>query len=58
MWGRVVALVIKELLMLLRDKASRTVLIGPPLIQLLVFGYAASFDLNHIPYAVYNEDSG
>ncbi|MBN2691398.1 MAG: ABC transporter permease [Burkholderiaceae bacterium] len=58
MWARVVALVIKELLMLLRDTASRTVLIGPPLIQLLVFGYAASFDLNHIPYAVYNEDSG
>ena len=58
MFARVVALVIKELLMLLRDKASRAVLIGPPLIQLLVFGYAASFDLNHIPYAVYNEDSG
>ena len=58
MWARVVALVIKELLMLLRDTASRTVLIGPPIIQLLVFGYAASFDLNHIPYAVYNEDPG
>lgn len=58
MWGRVAALVVKELLALLRDKASRAVLIGPPLIQLMVFGYAASFDLNHIPYAVYNEDPG
>lgn len=58
MWARIVALVIKELLMLLRDTASRTVLIGPPIIQLLVFGYAASFDLNHISYAVYNQDSG
>jgi ABC-2 type transport system permease protein len=55
---RIVALVRKELLALLRDRASRAVLIGPPLIQLMVFGYAASFDLNHVPYAVYNEDRG
>ncbi|MFA5082939.1 MAG: ABC transporter permease, partial [Hydrogenophilaceae bacterium] len=30
----------------------------PPLIQLLVFGYAATFDLKQVPYAVYNEDRG
>lgn len=58
MWVRILALIVKEFLAVLRDAASRTVLIGPPLIQLLVFGYAASFDLGHIPYAVYNEDSG
>ena len=58
MWARIFALIVKEFLAVLRDAASRTVLIGPPLIQLMVFGYAASFDLNHIPYAVYNEDSG
>jgi len=53
---RIVALAIKELLAILRDKKSRIVLIGPPIAQLLVFGYAASFDLNNIPFAVYNED--
>lgn len=58
MLARVWALVIKEFLAILRDKKSRFVLVGPPLIQLLVFGYAATFDLNHIPYAVYNQDSG
>jgi ABC-2 type transport system permease protein len=58
MLARVWALVIKEFLAILRDKKSRFVLIGPPLIQLLVFGYAATFDLNHIPYAVYSQDSG
>lgn len=52
------ALIIKELLALLKDKKSRLVLIAPPLIQLFVFGYAATFDLNHIRYAVLNEDSG
>ena len=53
---RILALVIKEFLAILRDAKSRMVLIGPPLIQLIVFGYAASFDLNHVPFAVYDQD--
>jgi len=52
------ALAIKEFLALLRDKRSRLVLIVPPLAQLLIFGYAASFDLNNVPIAIYNEDRG
>ncbi len=52
------ALATKEFLALLRDKRSRMVLIIPPVAQLLIFGYAASFDLNHIPIAIYNEDNG
>ena len=53
---RIIALAIKELLAILRDKKSRFILIGPPIAQLIVFGYAATFDLNDIPLAVYNED--
>jgi len=53
---RIVALAVKELLAILKDKKSRVVLIGPPIAQLLVFGYAATFDLDNIPVAVYNED--
>ncbi len=56
MWRPVLALILKELLALLRDTRSRMVLIGPPLIQLVVFGYAATFDLNHVPIAIYNQD--
>jgi drug efflux transport system permease protein len=56
MWRRILALLVKELLAVLKDKKSRVVLIGPPLIQLVVFGYAASFDLNHVPFAVFNQD--
>ena len=56
MWRQVFALIIKELLTVLRDRKSRTVLILPPLIQLMVFGYAATFDLNRVPIAVYNRD--
>jgi len=55
---RLLALVRKEFLALLKDKRSRLVLIVPPMIQLLVFGYAATFDLKDIPFAVYNEDRG
>jgi len=59
MWlRRILALMKKEFLALLKDKKSRFVIIGPPIIQLLVFGYAATFDLNHVPFAVYNEDGG
>lgn len=58
MWIHLKALVIKELLAVLKDKKSRIVLIAPPLVQLFVFGYAATFDLNHIRYAVLNEDRG
>ena len=56
MFARLLALVVKEFLAILRDAKSRMVLIGPPLIQLVIFGYAASFDLNHVPFAVYNQD--
>ncbi|MDA8232081.1 MAG: ABC transporter permease [Magnetospirillum sp.] len=56
MWHQVFALIVKELLAVLKDRKSRMVLIGPPLIQLMVFGYAATFDLDHVPIAVYDED--
>jgi len=58
MWRRVYALMIKEFLALLKDKRSRVVVVIPPIVQLLVFGYAATFDLNNVPFAVYNEDHG
>jgi ABC-2 type transport system permease protein len=58
MLTRIRALMIKEFLALLKDKRSRVVVFVPPILQLLVFGYAATFDLTRIPFAVYNEDRG
>ncbi len=58
MLQHILALALKELLALLRDKRSRFVLIGPPIAQLLVFGFAATFDLQHAAVAVYDEDRG
>jgi ABC-2 type transport system permease protein len=56
MFHRVAALVIKEFLTLLQDRRSRRTILFPPLVQLLVFSYAANFDLNHIRYAVLDDD--
>ena len=58
MLRHILALAIKEFLALLRDPRSRFVLIGPPIMQLIIFGYAASFDLDHIAVAIYDEDHG
>jgi ABC-2 type transport system permease protein len=46
----------KEFIQMLRDKRMRFVLIGPPLIQLIIFGYAANFDIHHIKIGVYDLD--
>ncbi len=57
-FGHIFALAIKEFLALLRDKRSRLVIVVPPIVQLLVFSFAATYDLNNIPIAIYNQDSG
>jgi ABC-2 type transport system permease protein len=52
---RIIALTIKEFIMILKDPKSRFVIIGPPLIQFFVFGYAATYDLKNVRYAVFDE---
>ncbi len=52
------ALIRKELLALLKDPANRTLLFAPALIQSLLFGYGATFDLTHAPYAVLDLSGG
>ena len=55
---RILALIVKEFVMVLKDPKSRFVIIGPPLIQFFVFGYAATYDLNNVRYAVLDESRG
>lgn len=55
---RIFALIVKEFLALFRDKKSRMAVIVPPILQLLVFGYAATFDLERASLAILNEDTG
>ncbi|HZD59423.1 MAG TPA: ABC transporter permease, partial [Anaerolineae bacterium] len=46
----------KEFIHILRDPRTLGVTLFLPLFQLLMFGYALSFDINHIPTAVYDRD--
>jgi len=54
----ILSLARKEFLALMRDKRSRIIIIVPPILQLFIFGFAATYDLNDVPVAVYNEDNG
>ena len=58
MWRRLRALIVKELLAVLRDRRSRFILIGPPLLQLFLFSYAATLDVTNIDVGVLNRDAG
>jgi ABC-2 type transport system permease protein len=55
---RMRALLAKEFAQLLRDPRMRFMLIVPPVVQLLVFGYAATFDVRHAEVAVVDHDRG
>ena len=53
---RIVILIRKELIAILKDPRSRIVLFMPIFLQSLLFGYAATFDLNEVPYALLDLD--
>jgi len=58
MWGRLKALIVKELLAVLRDPRARIILIGPPIIQLVVFSYAVTLEVKNVDIAVLDRDHG
>ncbi|MEJ2760229.1 MAG: ABC transporter permease [Gammaproteobacteria bacterium] len=58
MWNRIGALIIKEFLATLRDKRARVVLIGPPLVQMFIFSFAATLEVKNVNLAIFNEDNG
>lgn len=53
---RITALIVKEFLAILKDPKSRTVVFVPPLVQLFIFGYAATYELHNVPSAVFDEN--
>jgi len=55
---RILALVIKEFALILKDPRSRFIVVGPPLIQFFVFGYAATYDVKNVRTAVLDESRG
>jgi ABC-2 type transport system permease protein len=55
---RIIRLIIKELLAALRDRRGRYILIVPPLVELLIFSFAATQEVKNVHMAVLNEDYG
>ncbi len=56
MWRRIRHLIIKEFIQALRDPRLRLFVILPPIIQLIIYGYAINFDLKHITTAIFDQD--
>ncbi|EMW7814337.1 ABC transporter permease [Acinetobacter baumannii] len=51
-------LVKKEFLTIFSDPANRAILFVPALMQALLFGYAATYDVNHVDYAILDQSNG
>ncbi|MHB8417167.1 MAG: ABC transporter permease [Myxococcales bacterium] len=58
MWTRLRALIVKELLVLVRDPRSRFILIAPPAVQLVVFSFAATLTVKNVAVVVLDRDEG
>lgn len=56
--SRILAVLAKEFTQLVRDRLTYAMILGIPVIQLLLFGYAINSDPKHLPTAVLVQDQG
>jgi ABC-2 type transport system permease protein len=56
MFDRIWRMIVKEFLQLRRDKYARFRLLVPPIVQMLIYGYAATFEVNRVQIAVIDFD--
>jgi ABC-2 type transport system permease protein len=56
-WSRWVGIIIKEFIQLRRDRLTFGMIIGIPVLQLILFGYAINADPKRLPTAVLSADS-
>lgn len=57
-FSRILAVLTKEFTQLVRDRLTYAMIIGIPVLQLLLFGYAINSDPKHLPTAVLVQDQG
>ena len=55
-WSRFLAMVVKEFIQMRRDRLTFAMMVGIPLIQLILFGFAINSDPKHLPTAVLSAD--
>jgi ABC-2 type transport system permease protein len=56
--SRIVAVISKEFTQLVRDRLTYGMILGIPIMQLMLFGYAINSDPKHLPAAVLVQDHG
>jgi ABC-2 type transport system permease protein len=56
MLTRLKQMLIKEFIQVFRDKRTRILLIAPPIAQMLIFGYAATYEIHHVATVVLDLD--
>ncbi len=55
-FNRIVAIFVKEFIQLRRDRPTFAMIVGIPLMQLLLFGFAINTDPKHLPTAIVSKD--
>ena len=55
---RLRAQIVKEFLSILRDPRARMAVLGPPLLQLMIFSFAATLEVRNATLAVFDRDGG
>ena len=57
-FSRVMAILVKEFIQLRRDRLTFAMMVGIPIMQLFLFGYALNTDPKHMPSAILMQDDG
>ena len=56
MGRRIWQMVKKEFIQVWRDRRLRIFLFLPPIVQIIIYGYAINFDIRQVPFATFDED--
>jgi ABC-2 type transport system permease protein len=57
-WSRILAVMVKEFIQMRRDRLTFAMIVGVPIVQLVLFGYAINTDPKRMPTAVIVADHG
>ncbi len=57
MFERAKAILVKEFKQVFRDPRMKTIIFISPLLQIILFGYAANKDINYVPTAIFDRDN-
>ena len=55
-WQRIIEIFLKEIRQTLREPQMRFILFAPPIVQLVIFGYAVNLDVENSPLAFLDQD--